>query len=171
MRTCSPEVRKAGLNVGPALLSCLAGLMLLTSSTPAQKREQLSAIDSLLGISIGTTLEDARARLTQIGTGGGRDTRDRGRKEAWTLKETDYATLAFKTDGKGKVSWVSAFVRPGKEIPFSKLGDPTTAASVSDSQVIWNIETSQGGYRLVAKGVKGKASVVYLLSLAFPEIH
>ena len=171
MRTCSSEVRKAGLKVGSAWLSCLAVLILLASVTLAQKTEQFSAIDSLLGVNIGTSLDEARARLTQIGTGGGRDTREGGRKEAWTLKETDYATLAFKTDGKGKVSWVSAFVRPGKEIPFSKLGEPAKATRVSDSQAIWNIETPLGGYRLVAKGANGKASVVYLLSLAFPEMR
>ena len=171
MRTHSSEVLKAGRNSGLALVSCLFPLILLASSSLAQKDEQLSAIDSLLGINIGTSLDEARARLTLIGNGGGRDTRDGGRKEAWTLQGPDYATLAFKTDGKGKVSWVSAFARPGKEIPFSELGDLAKAASASDSQVIWNIETPQGGYRLVAKGVKGKAGVVYLLSLAFPEIH
>jgi hypothetical protein len=170
MRTCAAKVRKAGLIAGPAWLSCLAVLMLLASPTPAQKSEQLGAIDSLIGVKIGSTLDEARSRLTQFGTGGGRDTREGGRKEAWTLKETDYATLVFKTDGKGKVSWVSAFVRPGKEVPFSKLGDLAKATSVSDSQAIWNVETPQGPYRLVVKGANGKAGVVYLLSLAFPEM-
>lgn len=156
--------------MGPACLSSLVVVLLLTSAISAQKLKQTRTIDSLLGVSIGSTLEEARAKLTPLGTGGGRDTRDGGRKEAWTLKGTDYATLAFKTDGKGRVVWVSAFARPGKEIPFSKLGDLSKAAQAPGSQAVWNIETPQGGYRLVAKGANGKASVIYLLSLEFPEI-
>ena len=164
------QTQKAGLRVGPACLSSLVVVLLLTSAVSAQKSKQTRTIDSLLGVSIGSTLEEARAKLTPLGTGGGRDTRDGGRKEAWTLKGTDYATLAFKTDGKGRVVWVSAFARPGKEIPFSKLGDLSKTMQAPESEAIWNIETPQGRYRLVAKGANRKASVVYLLSLEFPEI-
>lgn len=171
MRSCSIRTGKAGLRVGPACLSSLVILLLLVSAAPAQKSEEIRPINSILGVSIGSTLEETRAILTPLGTGGGRDTRDGGRKEAWTLKGTEYATLAFKTDGKGKVVWVSAFARSGKEIPFSKLGDLSKAARAADSQAIWNVETPQGAYRLVVKGANGKASVVYLLSLAFPEIQ
>ncbi len=66
---------------------------------------------------------------------------------------------------------MSAFARPGKETQFSKLGDLSKAARAADSQAIWNVETPEGGYRLVAKGANGKASVVYLLSLAFPAVQ
>lgn len=170
MRSCSIQTAKAGLKVGPACLSALVILLLLGSAI-AQKSKDARVINSILGVSIGNTLEETRAKLSSLGSGGGRDTRDGGRKEAWTLKGTEYATLAFKTDGKGKVVWVSAFARPGKEIPFSKLGDLSKAARAAESQAIWNVETPQGGYRLVAKGVQGKASVVYLLTLAFPEMQ
>ncbi|CAN5432295.1 hypothetical protein BH20ACI3_BH20ACI3_35870 [soil metagenome] len=170
MRSLSMQTLKAGLRVGAA---CLPALAILTVIGPAvaQKSKDARIINSILGVSIGKTLEETRAKLTPLGTGGGRDTRDGGRKEAWTLKGTEYATLAFKTDGKGRVVWVSAFARPGKEIPFSKLGEPSKAARAADSQAIWNVETPEGGYRLVAKGANGKASVVYLLSLAFPEVQ
>lgn len=170
MRSCSIQTGKAGLKVGPACLSALVILLLLGSAV-AQKSKDARVINSILGVSIGNTLEETRSKLSSRGSGGGRDTRDGGRKEAWTLKGTEYATLAFKTDGKGKVVWVSAFARPGKEIPFSKLGDLSKAARAADSQAIWNRETPQGSYRLVAKGANGKASVVYLLSLEFPEIQ
>ena len=169
MRSCFVQTGKAGLGMGSAGISALVILLLLGSAV-AQKSKGARVINSILGVSIGNTLEETRAKLTPLGTGGGRDTRDGGRKEAWTLKGTEYATLAFKTDGKGKVVWVSAFARPGKEIPFSRLGDLSRAVR-ADSQAIWNVETPQGGYRLVAKGGNGKASVVYLLSLAFPEIQ
>ena len=160
----------AGLRVRPACLYSLLVVLFVTFAVPAQKSKETRAINSLLGVSIGSTLEEARTTLTPLGTGGGRDTRDGGRKEAWTLKGTDYANIAFKTDGKGRVVWVSAFTRSGKEIPFSKLGDLSKSTQAPGSAV-WNVETPQGGYRLVAKGANGKASVIYLLSLEFPEIQ
>lgn len=170
MRSCSIQTEKAGPKVGPACLSILSVVLVLVSAAMAQSSKESGVINSILGVSIGSTLEETRAKLGSLGSGGGRDTRDGGRKEAWTLKGTDYATVAFKTDGKGKVVWVSAFARPGKEILFSKLGDLSKGAA-SDSQAVWNVETPKGGYRLVAKGAKGKASVVYLLSLEFPEMQ
>lgn len=138
-------------------------LLLLTATAYAQE-------NSLSGIGIGTSLEEARSILSRIGTGGGRATRDGGRKEAWTLKETEFASIAFKTDGAGRVVWVSAFVRPGKEMPFTNFGDPAKATSSSKSQVIWNVGNARSGYRLVAKGAEEKAAVVYLLALNLPDI-
>lgn len=149
------------------LVAGLLSLVLLAVPVSAQK----NAIDTINGIAIGTTLDDARSLLARIGTGGGRDTRDGGRKEAWALKETDFTTLAFKTNGAGRLVWISGFVRQGKEIPFDRLGDLTKAETVTKSQVIWNVGNAGTGYRLVAKGAEGKASVVYLLSLEFPETH
>lgn len=143
-------------------------LLLLAVPCLAQERSTATTIE---GIGIGTSLEEAHAVLTRIGSGGGRDTRDHGRKESWTLRETDFTNLAFKTNGKGKVVWISAFVRPGKEIAFEKFGDQSKATMLSQSEAIWNVGSAQGGYRLVVKGDKGKASVVYMLSLARPEIQ
>jgi hypothetical protein len=114
--------------------------LLLTVPGLAQTRD---AVSTLEGIGIGTSLEQARSLLARIGTGGGRDTRDGGRKEAWTLKETDFSTLAFKTNGKGKVVWLSAFVRPGKEIPFEKVGSLPKATMPTKSEAIWNMGNSQ----------------------------
>ena len=143
-------------------------LLLLTATAYAQ---ETAVTRSLEGIGIGTSLEEARSILGRIGTGGGRDTREGGRKEAWTLRETEFTTIAFKSNGAGRIVWISAFVRPGKEVPFTKLGDPAKATSLSKAQVIWNIGSARGGYRLVAKGTEGKANVVYLLALDFPEIE
>lgn len=124
---------------------------------------------SVLGIRIGSSLEDVHRRLKSLGTVGGRDTRDGGRREACTLTKTEFSSVAYQTDKEGRVRWVTGFVRPGKEIPFSKLGDLAHASYKNDSQAIWNIETAGGGYRLVVKGPDGKARVVSLLSLGEEE--
>ena len=147
-------------------IGSLLMLLVLTATAYAQE----TAVSSLGGIGIGTSLEDARLILNRIGTGGGRDTRDGGRKEAWTLKETEFSTIAFKSNGAGRIVWISAFVRPGKEVEFTKFGDPAKATSWSESQAIWNVGSARGGYRLVAKGMERRANVVYLLALDFPEI-
>ena len=141
-------------------------LMLLLAGSTAP-----TVIEKLEGIGIGTSIDEAQSKLRQIGTGGGRATRDGGRKEAWTLRETDFASLAFKTNKAGRIVWVSAFVRPGREVSFAKLGDPAKATTFTNSQAIWIVDSASGGYRVVAKGAEGKASVVYLLSLDFPEVQ
>jgi hypothetical protein len=148
-------------------VASLLTLLLITATAYAQE----AAVNSLSGIGIGTSLEDARSILGRIGTGGGRDTRGGGRKEAWTLKETEFATIAFKSDGTDRIVWISAFIRPGKEVEFTKFGDLAKATSLSTSQAIWNVGSGRGGYRLVAKGIDGRANVVYLLSLDFPEVQ
>lgn len=146
-----------------AVTTAILVLLFLTPAAPT--------VEKLEGIGIGTHIDDAYSKLKQIGTGGGRDTHDGGRKEAWTLRETDFASLAFKSNKAGRIVWVSAFVRPGREVLFTKLGDPAKATTFTNSQAIWNVGSTSGGYRLVAKGTEGKASVVYLLSLDFPEIQ
>jgi hypothetical protein len=135
----------------------------------AQNGKRPKVVDSILGIRIGSSLEDVHKRLKSLGTVGGRETREGGRKEAWTLKKTQFTSIAYKTNDEGHVVWLTGFVRPGKEIPFSKFGDLAQATRRNSSEVVWNVETPEGGYRLVAKGPAGKARVVYLLSLGETE--
>lgn len=165
-------LRRAGPLTGPARFSfrglALSLPLLFLTLGAGQKAPQSRATDSILGIRIGMSLEEVRAKLGPLGTAGGRATREGGRKEAWTLKRTDYSSIAFKTNPKGLVVWVTGFLRPGKEVPFSDLGDISRAFRATDSQAIWNVKTPDGGYRLVAKGQNGKARVTYLLSLAVP---
>ena len=52
-----------------------------------------------------------------------------------------------------------------------KQGNLSSAIGLTDSLAIWNIATSDGGYRLVAKGQNRKARVIYLLSLATPSVQ
>jgi hypothetical protein len=126
------------------------------------------AAHTILDLGIGSTLAEAHNRLDTLGTSDGRATRDGGRKEVWTLKETDFSSIAMRTNRKGEIVWITGFVRPGREILFSNLGDLSRASSKSSSQIIWNTPSPRGDYRLVAKGYDGKAAVVYLLSLAVP---
>jgi hypothetical protein len=89
----------------------------------------------------------------------------------WSLRATNYASVALQTDREGRVVWVTGFVRPEKAIPFAKLGNLSLATTVTDSRATWNVATPEGGYRLIARGQKGKALVISLLSLATPPVQ
>lgn len=153
----------------PLLLSIGLALPLALLANAARARPNPRVADSVLGVRTGMSLDEARARLGRLGTPAGRDTREGGRKEAWTLRGTDYGSIALKTNSQGRVVWVTGFLRPGREIPFSELGDLSHAARATQSQAIWNVASPAGGYRLVAKGQSGKASVTSLLSLTPPH--
>lgn len=155
------------------LLVALLSFLPLASPRPALAHngggERVA--DSILGVKIGMGLEEARAKLKNLGAFGGRDTRDGGRKEQWTLKKTQYTYVVYQTDGQGRVKWVTGFVRPGREMPFAKLGDLRAAARKSEQEATWNVERPEGNYRLMAKGAGGKARLVQLVSLALPPMQ
>jgi hypothetical protein len=165
------HIPRAGLPTRLALGFFLFGMILISPVATAQTGNRSRVSDSILGVRIGTSLEDARKKLEPLSiatdlreTDEGKN--ERGTKHAWRMKGTDYTSVALKTNAKGRVVWVTGFVRPSKELLFSALGDTSLAVRATDSQAIWNVATPSGGYRLVAKGQNGKAGVIYLLSLA-----
>jgi hypothetical protein len=168
------HVRRAGLQGGPALVIVLLGLVLLSSLVKAQTANHSRVSDSILGVRIGTSLEEARKKIERLSIASEQSSdedeerEEGGTKRCWRLKGTNYTSVALKTNQKGRVVWVTGFVRPSKELLFSELGDTSRALRATDSQAIWNVETPNGGYRLVAKGQNGRARVIYLLSLATP---
>jgi hypothetical protein len=154
-------LRRAGAAVAPVLI-----LLAAAAAAPAQERPAPGG--EILGVRVGMPLGEARALLDRLGTGGGRDTRGGGRKEVWALDGTDFRYVSLKADGRGRVVWVSGFVRPERAIPFDRLGDVGAAAEASGSVAIWNVAAGPTPYRLVAKGRDGRAAVVYLLDLTAP---
>jgi hypothetical protein len=168
---------RTGSHVGPVRLFCLLPLVLFASS-PDAAGSRPRVLDSILGIRVGSTLADARARLEplavqQVGQPEEeeKEEREEGRTKAWTLKSSDYRSVALNVNDADRVVWITGFVRPGKEIPFSRLGDLSIADRATDSQAIWNVPTPSGGYRLVARGQNRRARVVSLLSPTRPPVR
>jgi hypothetical protein len=169
--------------VGPVRLFLLPLVFLASSVTSAQKIEPPRVPESILGVGIGSTLQDAHAKLDRLRTRNAREDSEEesgeeqeqklegSRKEAWALRATNYATVAFKVDRNRRVVWITGFVRPGKEIPFAKLGNLSSATVVTNIRVVWNVATPSGGYRVIAKGQNGRAGVVSLLSLSTPPVE
>ena len=163
--------RRGTFAVAVGLMLVGSFFMVVRPATCAAQAGGAKVLDSIHGVRIGSSLEEAHAKLKDLGTVGGRATREGGRKEAWTMKGGDFTSVAYKTDAAGRVVWLTGFVRPGKEIPFAQLGELARATGKDETQAAWTVETPEGGYRLVAKGPNGKARVVYLLSLAAPPIR
>ena len=168
---------RTGSPAGPVRL--FSSLLLVVFASPIDAAgARPRVLDSILGIRVGSSFADASARLEPHAVRQGRDPeeeeeegseREEGRTKAWTLKDSEYESVALKVNDADKVVWITGFVRPGREIPFSRLGDLSIAARTTDSLVVWNVAAPNGGYRLVGKGQKGRARVVSLLSLARPS--
>jgi hypothetical protein len=166
------QISQAGLPARPALAFLLLDMILLSPLVAAQTGNRSRVSDSILGVRIGMSLEDARKQLEPLSIPAARATNtdedddEGGTKRYWSMKGTNYSSVALKTNAKGLVVWVTGFVRPSKELLFSELGDTSLAVRATDSQAIWNVATKNGGYRLVVKGQNGRARVIYFLSLA-----
>jgi hypothetical protein len=163
-----------------AMPSFLLVLLFLTSSLlVAQQRARPRVVDSILGVGIGTSFDQAHAKLDHLRKREKKgdtkepenEEREGGHKEMWSLTATSYTSVALQTDRAGRVVWITGFVRPGRAIPFAKLGNLSLATTVTDSRATWNVATPGGGYRLIARGQNGKALVISLLSLATPPVQ
>lgn len=152
------------------LLGCALAVGVL-----AQKPDKKVISDSILGVKIGMTAEQADEALERVGAnpaGEGVGESEEGEtKEVWTIRGTAFSRVVLMRNKSGRVAWISGFVRPAKEIDFRDLGDLTAAARSDANQAVWNVTTADGGYRLVAKGREGKATIIYLLSLASAPIN
>lgn len=152
------------------LIRCIMLAVLITcapGASDAQSAPQDGAgtPGSILGVSIGATREQVAQALEPHGTSAGRATRDGGRKDAWTLRDTDFTAIAVRTNKRGEVIWVNAFVRPERELPFSALGDVSTALQKMDSKVVWQGENAGKKFQLIASGKNGRVQSVLLLAV------
>jgi hypothetical protein len=157
-----------------AALFTVAACVICSPLASAQKAGRVRVADSILGVRLGATLEEARAKLKGLrrsgGEGEGEGEREGGRKEAWLLKKSAYNSIAYQADAAGRIQWVTGFLRKGREIPFEKFGDLSQASYRSDQEVVWNVPRPEGNYRLIAKGSGGRASVVHLLAIKLPPL-
>lgn len=165
------------------LMVTLVLLLIVPSLGTGQTNRRPSMTDSILGIRIGNRWEEVQEKMERLSTTrrskrekenekrAGQDDDEGGRKMAWMLRGTRFKSIALKTNDDGRVVWVTGFLRPGKEISFAELGDLARASTSTETAAIWNVATETGGYRLVAKGQHGRASVIYLLSLTGTPQH
>jgi len=145
----------------------VASIFVASLSAASQAKPESVTTKDIAGVTLGMRLESVREKLKLVGSTSnlGEYNARRQLKEAWTLNQLPFKTIAYKVSEKKGVSWVTGWVREGNEIPFSSLGDLKSAARSTSSQAIWNVSSPSGNFRLVAKGVDGKANVVSLFAL------
>ena len=148
-------------------------------------KERLAAAKSvkvqtaILGIELDSTLESAHTKLNSLGLPKARAVDEAGEvakssegehKVSWQLAKTDYGSLFVKADEKERITYIAAFLRPGKEMPFDKIGQLEKAPVLTDRVVAWDVvRPNRPLIRVVARGSKRKANSITMFIVKRPR--
>ena len=147
--------------------------------------ERLAAAESvkvqtvILGIELDSTLESAHSKLDSLGKPSatsldGADEvagrTEEERKVSWQLAKTDYGSVFVKADAKERITYIAASLRPGKEIPFDKIGQLEKAPVLTDRVVAWDVvRPNRPLIRVVARGSERKANSITMFIVKRPR--
>ena len=148
-------------------------------------KERLAAAQSvkvqtaILGIELDSTVESAHSKLDSLGQLTARPVdevseaaeRSEGdRKVSWQLEKTDYRSVFVKADEKGRITYIAAYLRPGKEMPFDKVGQLEKAPVLTDRVVAWDVvRPNRKLIRVVARGSERKANFITMFIVKRPR--
>jgi hypothetical protein len=148
-------------------------------------KERLAAAQSvkvqtvILGIELDSTLESAHSKLDSLGqpTAGPVDEVNQEdersedeRKVSWQLAKTDYGSVFVKADDKERITYIAAYLRPGKEVPFDKIGQLEKAPVLTDRVVAWDVvRPNRPLIRVVARGSERKANSITMFIVKRPR--
>jgi len=151
----------------------------------ASFKERLAAAQSvkvqtaILGIELDSTLENAHSKLDSLGhpsdrsLDGAAETGERNEGEhkiSWQLAKTDYASVFVKADEKKRITYIAGYLRPGKEMPFDKIGQLEKAPVSSDRVVAWDVvRPNRPLIRVVARGSERKANSITMFIVKQPR--
>ena len=115
---------------------------------------------SILGVSVGSGLDQAHARLDKLSDKARppKEDTEKGEKESehevlWQLARTDYSAVFVKADANERITYMVALLRPGKEMAFSKIGEVKKAPIQNDNIIAWDVlRPDHPHLRIVAKG-------------------
>jgi hypothetical protein len=103
---------------------------------------------SILGLELGSTLEQAHAKLDRLTDPkhppktereGPKNNGESEQKVLWQLAKTDYSFVFVKSDENERITSINAFLRPGKEIPFEKIGEAKKAPVQDANTIAWDV--------------------------------
>lgn len=148
-------------------------------------KERLAAAQSvkvqtaILGIELDSTLEGAHNKLDSLGQPTARAVHEGDdvakqsegeRKVSWQLAKTDYGSVFVKADEKGRITYIAAYLRPGKEMPFDKIGELQKAPVLTDRIVAWDVvRPNRPLIRVVARGSERKANSITMFIVKRPR--
>ena len=80
---------------------------------------------------------------------------------SWQLAKTDYGSVFVKADEKERITYIAAYLRPGKEMPFEKIGQLEKAPVLTDRVVAWDVvRPNRPLIGVVARGSERKANSI-----------
>ena len=130
---------------------------------------------SILGLELGSTLEQAHAKLDKLSDPAHppkEEAEGSERKVLWQLAGTDYSAVFVKSDEKKRIIYINAFLRPGKEIPFEKIGDAKKAPLQDVNTIAWDVlRPKRPLFRVVAKGADCKANNIAIFVVKRPGLE
>ena len=162
---------------------CICGCFALAIGTPVASGEYpekqpsvevdaargatIEAASEVLGVSIGTSLEEARAKLEPHRDKAAdvfREKKQTGRRKGyWRLSGTDYNWIMAWTNRENRIVQMSVSVRPERTKPFREVGDLSKATTNLENVAAWNVaRPNKRSFRLVAKGPNRLATNIYL---------
>jgi hypothetical protein len=134
---------------------------------------------AILGIELDSTLENAHSKLDSLGQPTARPVdegdeaakrSEREHKVLWQLVKTDYSSVFVKADEKERITYIAAFLRLGKEMPFDKIGQLEKAPVLTDRVVAWDVVRPNCPLvRVVARGSERKASSITIFIVKRPR--
>ncbi len=148
-------------------------------------KERLAAAQSvkvqtaILGIELDSTLESAHSKLDSLGQLSARPVDEVSEaakgsgdehKVLWQLAKTDYGSVFVRADEKERITYIAAYLRPGKEMPFDKIGQLEKAPVLTDHVVAWDVvRPNRPLIRVVARGSERKANSITMFIVKRPH--
>lgn len=131
------------------------------------KAKSVEVQTDILGIGIDSSLVAAHTTFDSLGDAAHRPNEkaddvepdEREHKVLWQLAKTDFGSVYVKADDKDRITYIAGFLRPGKEIPFDKIGQVEKAPIQTDKMVAWDVvRPNRLLIRVIARGSERKAS-------------
>jgi hypothetical protein len=75
-----------------------------------------------------------------------------------------------QADDKERITSINAFMRPGKEIPFDKIGESNKAPLQDANSIAWDVlRPGRLLFRVVATGANRKANTITIFIVERPK--
>ncbi len=145
---------------------------------PLRRRPQSPRHLLSLGVKVDSSLGAAHAILDSLCDSAHRPKEDAGAAEPgehehkvfWELAKSDFSSVLVKTDDKERITYILGSLRPGKEIPFDKIGELEKAPLLTDKVAAWDVVKPDNSLlRVVARGTERKASSITVFIVKRPQ--
>jgi hypothetical protein len=142
------------------------------------KAKSVKVQTDILGIGIDSSLVAAHTTFDSLGDAAHRpkekvddvEPDEPEHKVLWQLAKTDFGSVYVKADDKDRITYIAAYLRPGKEMPFDKIGELKKAPVLTDRVVAWDVvRPNHPLIRVVARGSERKANSITMFIVKRPR--